>query len=81
MIVGEFNPGSLESHKQERIWTKFRMTTKLKQVEKFQKGLGEVRSTLMLGLMYQKSVPDLAKLGNLSLTSIQHSKAESMHHK
>jgi len=40
--------------KRERLWTKFRMTTKIKQVESFRKGLSEVRSTLMLGLMYQK---------------------------
>ncbi len=57
-IVGEFASGSQESAlKQERLWTKFRMTAKLKQLEKFRKGLSEVRSTLMLGLMYQKSVP------------------------
>jgi hypothetical protein len=40
--------------KHERLWTKFRMTNKIKQVEEFRKELSEVRSTLMLGLMYQK---------------------------
>lgn len=54
LIIGEFDPVYLESTpKRERLWTKFRMTTKLKPLEKFRKGLSEVRSTLMLGLMYQ----------------------------
>lgn len=54
-IVGEFDPESgLSGPKRERLWTKVRMTTKLKQVESFRKGLSEVKSTLMLGLMFQK---------------------------
>jgi len=44
----------MDAPKHERLWTKFLMTDKIKQVEVFRKELSEVKSTLMLGLMYQK---------------------------
>lgn len=54
-IIGGFDIKSItEAPKHERLWTKFLMTNKIKQVEVFRKELSEVRSTLMLGLMYQK---------------------------
>ena len=54
-IIGGFDVRSvMEAPKHERLWTKFQMTNKIKQVEVFRKELSEVRSTLMLGLMYQK---------------------------
>jgi hypothetical protein len=54
-IIGAFDIKSvMEAPKHERLWIKFQMTNKIKQVELFRKELSEVRSTLMLGLMYQK---------------------------
>lgn len=44
----------MEAPKHERLGTKFRMTNKIKKVEEIRKELSKVRSTLMLGLMYQK---------------------------
>ncbi|RYP57535.1 hypothetical protein DL770_010648 [Monosporascus sp. CRB-9-2] len=53
-IVGGFDVESvMKVPKHERLWTKFRMASMTKQVEEFRKQLSEVRSTLMLGLMYQ----------------------------
>ena len=61
-IVREFDAESVMSApKRERLWTKVRMTTKLTKVESFRRGLSEVRSTLMLGLMYQKYAPGSAE--------------------
>ena len=52
-IVREFDAESVMSApKRERLWTKVRMTTKLKKVESFR---------LMLGLMYQKYAPGSAE--------------------
>ena len=42
--------------KRERLWNKWKTATKIKQVDRFRKGLGDMRSTIMLGLMYQKCV-------------------------
>ena len=88
-IVGEFDPESgLSGPKRERLWTKVRMTTKLKQVESFRKGLSEVKSTLMLGLMFQKyasgsqsySRPTASRMSSALTVHVQHPKAATLLH-
>lgn len=64
---------AITSPKREHLWAKFRITTKIKQVQSFQKGLSEVRSTLMLGLMYQKCVSgSLNRSGLIVLALTKH---------
>jgi len=54
-IVREFDSKFTSStSKRERLWTALKVTAKSQQFQKFREALSSVRSTLMLGLMYQK---------------------------
>ncbi|KAK3361114.1 hypothetical protein B0T24DRAFT_691791 [Lasiosphaeria ovina] len=50
-IIGSFDIKSvMEASRHERLWAKFQMTSKMKEIEVFRKELSEVRNTLMLGI-------------------------------
>ncbi|KAK1753305.1 hypothetical protein QBC47DRAFT_404660 [Echria macrotheca] len=72
-IVAELDVEALRNaQKREHLFTKYKMTTKVKQVEKFRQGLSELKSSLTLALTYQNTIqPRVCVVTNETVETVQ----------
>ncbi|KAF2652831.1 hypothetical protein K491DRAFT_30399 [Lophiostoma macrostomum CBS 122681] len=54
VILARLDAGMDSPSRKVRIWTAFKANTRMKQLKKFRESLNEMKSTLMLALMFQR---------------------------